>query len=323
MNAFGSSLVAAPRITVSLFLALASLAGACGGGGGDDDSRPAPAPVTSATEFATRFCEALQPCCGMVGLSPGAETCRAQLTVVAARSDFDPGAATRCLAAVSAEVARPGAPFCQSGESPVVEAACESVYPTKPTGAGKQPGETCEEDGDCVRPVNGYAECAYEPSSSAQGPGGTVCVLRLRGTVGSAPCVATIDGSSAEAAAGAPKGTTTYTCDRADGVACDFWTNACTPLAGAGGPCTSSKACVDGAFCDLATKACTPVGALGAPCTQPDACAAGNRCREGVCSPLANEGDTCELASDCASGRCKSSHCGSAKDAIAMFCSPR
>ncbi|HVY31490.1 MAG TPA: Dickkopf N-terminal cysteine-rich domain-containing protein [Polyangiaceae bacterium] len=102
-----------------------------------------------------------------------------------------------------------------------------------------------------------------------------------------------------------------YTCDTAEGLACDDMSGACVVLpkigemclsgfnpcvteaycaAGtckakseAGFPCDSSSACVDGNYCDMDSKLCAASLAAGAACTSSMQCASSS-CTNGKCS---------------------------------------
>jgi hypothetical protein len=85
-------------------------------------------------------------------------------------------------------------------------------------------------------------------------------------------------------------------CD--EGLYCDFATEVCVELPGAGQPCTDR--CTEGLYCDFETEVCLKYPGQGQPC--PDfTCAAELECTysddeaDYVCLPLPGAGDPCYL----------------------------
>lgn len=94
----------------------------------------------------------------------------------------------------------------------------------------------------------------------------------------------------------------------ADGFFCDYLgSNACTPQAAQGDPCTGSSGCIEGLYCDIGGDAtCKPPPKQGEACTFE--CAPGLSCDGGTCGPAPGEGQPCTGA--CAEGLyCDNSVC--------------
>ena len=262
-------------------------------------------------QFLAQLCDEFAGCCKAAGRPSDGAQCRAFYSAFAPATGYDQAAATACLDEVRALSNK-----CDSISS---AASCSNVFAP---GGTKQPGETCEDDSDCAAADSGRVECV---SNYVDGANVQQCQVRLPGTAGSTPCVATRDGNItfySGIADGIPA--TGYVCDLADGLSCDSQSGACKSLAAVGQPCTGSAyQCVTSAYCAFPENLCQARLALGAACQDDDECIAGAYCEPGgnTCAARHALGATCANNAECESDNCTNLKCAAENDlSLAFLC---
>lgn len=266
-------------------------------GGGD---------ASTASEFATSYCDLMKPCCAMAGLPSNGQQCQAFFGFFGSGYNADKGKA--CLEEMRA--ASQKSDFCEfaGGDDSVT---CDSVFTSS---SGKtQPGQACEDDSDCAPSKEGEVECATVFVNNAQV---RKCQVQIRGTEGDAPCTGTKEknftlGGGASTTDVPPKG---YICHVADGLSCSSKTGKCTKIQPVGGACEStfsSYACVDAAFCDSSKMMCVAKQAVGATCSLNGNCVDTAYCEDSsdTCVAKRADGAACSEDEQCLSDDCVNSKC--------------
>lgn len=276
-------------------------AAACGG----DDSG-----AGNQDEFISQVCAEFAGCCQTAGLRADGAQCRALYGASGSAGGYDQAAATACLQ----EVRALGESKCDFVAS--ATPSCSRVFAA---GGRAQPGEACEDEGDCAPSSEGQVTCASDFVNDA-----TVrqCQVRLPGVVGSTPCVGTVQGSITFSLGNdglPPKG---YLCDTADGLLCDSQSGACRALGALGETCSGgSYSCILSAYCDLASGTCKARAALGAACQVDAECQDAAYCEPSskICAAQRAPGATCALDSECDYGNCTNQKCGPSDDLALVF----
>jgi hypothetical protein len=260
-------------------------------------------------QFIAQLCAEFSDCCKAAGRPSDGAQCRAFYGAFTPATGYDQTAATACLE----EVRATGGNKCEAGSSNTP--SCRKVFESSGT---KQPGETCDDDSDCAPAESGESACA---SSFVGGATVQQCQTRLVGKAGSSPCIGTIEGSTTFFSNSDEIATTGYTCDVADGLACDDATGACTALAAIGETCSGGGfyQCVAGAYCSQGT--CRGRVAVGSACTFGDDCVDGASCSQDsqTCVALLAAGAACTSSSDCASSNCTNQKCSANDDLSLTF----
>jgi len=273
----------------------------------------------TATEFADRYCQILEPCCADAGLSTSGNYCFNQIVnqIVGTAVDgqYNPVAGQECLSATLA--ASKNSAFCSDFVG----------YPSLPQcyyilgGVAVAPGESCTSNPDCAPAAGGSALC-FKQSSGGSFTG--TCVQTQTGAAGQGPCVATVvQGVLTSIQWSGPPPSTGYSCDVADGVSCDPTTHKCTALAATGHPCQADHDCVTSDYC--ASGSCQPRVAVGAACGNTSGeCVNTAYCdffSSSVCKPLLPNGSACTDLSMCQSSNCDNGKCASVSAVpLAMTC---
>jgi hypothetical protein len=258
--------------------------------------------------FAESYCDLLEPCCGMAGLSTSGQACRSLVSLGLSSSSFDKGAGDACLAELRAAAAR--ADFCQTFGSQE-PASCEKAFGTN--NGTKKVGETCDFDDDCAPSSEGPTGCGH---AFAGGMSIDKCQLQLQGKAGDKPCAGTVEGAVTTGNVGAEVPERAFLCNTADGVRCDSATDACVALKMIGDACTgSSGECVSGAYCDGTQRKCLARKPAGGACKmdvfQSRECVEGHHCSAaGACAAQAAIGAACTDSDECRSGNCDAGKCG-------------
>jgi hypothetical protein len=264
----------------------------------------------SASAFVQSYCDILKPCCAMAGLRSDGVSCNALLGAFASPSAYNKEAGSACLAGLRAAASKPD--FCQTFGDSEPE-SCGDAFGNGPAG-NKQPGEACEDDGDCARSSEGKVECQTTFVNSA-----TVskCQIRIKGKAGDQPCVGTVEGNVTSGNSGLEPPPRGYLCYISDGLRCDSTTDACVALKPVGEACTSSVAdeCVTSAYCDTTLRKCTERKQTGAMCTSSFSnpqCADGLYCSttNRTCAAALADGAACTQNEQCKSTDCVNGSCG-------------
>lgn len=290
-------------LAVLLAGAWACVVAGCGGsdsGAGDKD------------QFIAQLCAEFADCCEAAGRPSDGAQCRALYGAFTPASGYDQAMAQACLDEVRAVQNA-----CDT--SSVSTPSCRKVFAT--SGGTKKPGESCEDDDDCAAPESGQAECVSDFVNQASV---RQCQVQLPGTVGSAPCVGTVDGNItiySGSADGIPL--TGYLCNRADGLTCDGQTGACESLAAVGEACAGQSQCVPSAYCAVAESVCKQRLALGAACEDDDQCLSSAYCEPGgkACAARRATGQACTINAECESDDCTNQKCAADNDlSLAFLC---
>jgi hypothetical protein len=89
------------------------------------------------------------------------------------------------------------------------------------------------------------------------------------------------------------------------GARCSFDSGVCEATIPAGAPCALGDLCASGLECTSGT--CTPLPGAGAPCTFE--CAEENYCNSGTCVPKLPAGAACVTFSECIDEVCENGTC--------------
>ncbi|MGD0529258.1 MAG: hypothetical protein ABSE49_29230 [Polyangiaceae bacterium] len=273
-------------------------------------------PAANGGDFATDFCNLIEPCCAQAGLSTSGTLCLAFAGEAAASGSYDATAGQACIAGMQAESGTPALCMNLGNDIP----ACSQVYATK--GGSTPPGGTCMQDSDCAIASGGGATCfddfTFDDGGSTQTE---TCIQTMVGSAGDGPCIGTVEGAVTTyswGGTGAPP-TTAYTCDNASDLTCDATTQKCLALGDTGATCTSDSDCVTTDYCnfDTATAACAPRFADGAACGEDSTgCVTTDYCdtTSATCKPLLAAGTACSTSQQCASTECVNGSCGAANN---------
>lgn len=293
-------------ITAWVFRAALALGFAAVGCGGDDKG------TGNKDDFIAQFCEQYMPCCQAAGRPSDGAQCRAFYGAFVSKAGYDSSAASACLD----EFRAAGDKKCDASgfDAP----SCDKVFLTN-TGTAK-PGAACETDSDCAPSADGKVVCAnaFINNASIQ-----QCQVRMVGKAGSSPCVATIEGRSTFSdTRGDTIPASGYTCDTADGLACDDMSGACAVLPKIGEMCLNGfNPCVNGAYCSAGT--CKAKSEAGSPCDLDSACVDGAYCDtdKNVCATSLAAGAACTSSKQCASSDCTNGKCSANNDfSLTLIC---
>lgn len=285
---------------------------------GSESADPGPAGAT-ASSFVADYCTLFAPCCDGAGRARDAERCQAGFANVAAAPNYDVAKGTACLAELHA-----AKDFCDYAANSPHAPSCRAVFTQS---GAKQLGQACATEAECAASPEGWVSCVSGEHAGAQT---RTCQLRLVGTEGDGPCVATVDENGPLLASyGAfdgppvPRG---YTCNLDDGLRCDAATKKCVRSPDIGGPCEhplSFDECPKNAYCTYAQKLdagvnayeCVERTATGAACdtkaTLGDPCAKDAFCdpSANACVPRAVDGAPCTSNVACSSSLCVNGLC--------------
>lgn len=281
-------------------LAFGFAATACGG----DDS------AGNKDQFIAKLCAEYMPCCQAAGRPSDGAQCRAFYSAFVSSAGYDANAASACLD----EFRAAGDKKC-SGDPDTP--SCSKVF-ARNTGTTK-PGDACEQDSDCAPADSGKVVCehAFINSASVQ-----QCQVQMVGKAGSTPCIATIEGSSSFSAGGDTLPASGYTCDTADGLACDDESGACVALPQIGEMCLSGfYPCVTDAYCSAGT--CKGKSEAGFACDSSSACVEGTYCdtEKQLCAASLATGAACTSSTQCASNDCTNGKCSAGNDfSLTLLC---
>jgi hypothetical protein len=266
------------------------------------------------SEYASQFCDLIEPCCAQAGLSTSGTLCIAFASASAGAGTFDAASAETCISGLQAESGT--AALCMNLGSDIP--ACSQVFTT--AGGTTPPGGTCTEDTDCAKASGGSATC-FDQLTLVDG--GSVqsetCIQTTPGAAGEGPCIGTLLSSGASydwGGTGAPP-TMAYTCANASNLTCDVSTQKCVAIGDTGAMCSADPDCVDSDYCDFDTtpSVCAARFADGASCaSDASACLVTSYCDSSstTCKPLLPAGTACSGSQQCSSGECVNGSCGAA-----------
>jgi hypothetical protein len=307
------------RLLLSLSFLGASLLGACSSS--DSSSGNASDASAFVSSLASIVCDAYAPCCAQKGLPADGAQCRAFYTVFgsAQKGTYDPAAGQACLDAVRA--ASQSASVCDTAaSSDTSDAICNNVFKSATTGT-KNPGETCDEDGDCIASAEGKVSCQTQFTGTAETK---TCLLQIVGKEGDSPCVATIDGNSTSFSFSSDGKTPAkgYSCNKKDNLHCDSSSQKCIAYADVGGKCTFSGDCLPASYCN--SGVCAARLAVGADCgtsSFDDSCTADAYCDKMKCTARLADASACTSSNQCQSNQCVNMKCAakSASDFSSAF----
>lgn len=280
---------------------------ACRSGSGNGQG-----PASNGGDFATDFCNLIEPCCAQAGLSTSGSLCLAFADEAAGTGNYDAAAGQACISGMQAESGTPALCMNLGNDIP----ACSQVYSSK--GGSTPPGGACTDDSDCAKPSGGSATCFDTFSFTDGGTSQTqTCLQTMVGSAGDGPCVGTVIGSETEYSWGGTGAAPSvgYTCDNASGLTCDAATQKCAALATTGQACASDSDCVPADFCnfDAAMSVCAARFADGASCaSDATGCVTTDYCDSTsvTCKPLLASGTACSTSQQCSSMECVNGACG-------------
>jgi hypothetical protein len=267
------------------FLGSSMLVLACGGATDDDDDETFVDEAKFRERFPTQLCAQIANCCDRVGAPINEAACR--LSAQDAISDPPQAAGVNYDGAAAAKCLSAYTTAFSSCSLPK-EAdidVCDSIYVgSVPEGGACVESDQCANDGYCELDASGAQVCVnYNGVPAPRGAAGDVCWGTCEGDP-SEPCA-----GPAPAPGSGPTGAYCYT---ADGLQCDFATSTCTTLPAVGEPCPNYY-CGAGAYCDDFSVTCREARPDGAPCEY------GSQCQSGECEGTA-----------CGSGQITAALCG-------------
>ncbi|HVU05683.1 MAG TPA: Dickkopf N-terminal cysteine-rich domain-containing protein [Polyangiaceae bacterium] len=312
--------------TVATAAFLVACGGTTSGGSGGTSTGPRTVPPASGTpvaeadfarEVARQGCAAIAACCQQNRLSADQATCETNLerlvqtqVLYPANSPivtYDANNAGDCVAQFVQTYQTCGAAI-------VKQPACGHVY------VGHVPeGASCTKSPECADPSGGNASCVdgicTVPGATSSTPGalGDPCNATCRTEPAVTFCSSTLSSSGAEPPPGAKS------CETTSGLYCDDATYTCAALPALGQPCTTY--CAAGAYCD-GTR-CVAQKASG-PCPNYTECNSATYCdvtsAEPTCKPRLPMGTSCQSSTECQSGACRNSVCGTLAPVDANVC---
>lgn len=278
--------------------------------------------------YAQALCTSLQHCCAENGVSQSYAQCtkgweafvQALISGPNATGNFDPGAASQCIAEVSAAQNASCQPV--PGSLTDARATCQAVFAgTVPVGAPCTSTAQCAPSQDPASVVI----CAVTPGAadggSGSSSGGQLPLsdpsVSIKGFGVSPLDVAVCVAVTAPDAAGPAPGPCTIDAQAktdsciSQGMFCDSTSMACTPFQGQGKPCDPVvvASCQAGNYCagsGATVGTCVTAGPVGSPCTDPSMCDATGYCDTGSqkCKAILQPGSPCTSGTQCTIGVC-------------------
>jgi len=263
--------------------------------------------------YAEALCTSLQHCCDENAVSFNYNTCTAGWKSLigqrfsdpnsAALANYDPKAATTCVAQVRDARATSCAP--EPGSISAARDTCQQIFTGK-----KPPGAACNSSAECAPQDGALVSCSPLPAG-ADGGGQLPLALPL----GEPICVAVaVPQQGAPCTVNPPHG-----CEGGDKLYCEPGGLTCQPQSDVGGPCAPAvpASCLPTGYCVASgpsASLCAAVLPQGSGCTDSTQCDTSSVCdlkATKTCVPRGATGTSCQVGTDCASGSC---------DAVAKKC---
>ena len=279
-----------------------------GGGGG-----PIEMAASTASEFASSYCEVLKPCCALGGFAVDGKQCRTVFGAIGSKYRADLGKA--CLDAARAKSSAND--FCALTWEDETE-SCNELF-NSPRG-NKMPGENCDADNDCATSSKGTVVCQASWSGDFKGPEVRKCQVQIRGKEGDKPCAGTVSKQFFHSSKSADVPEVGYVCHVSDELACSSASQSCTKIPSVGEACrTDQFSCVDGAYCDGKSLKCVLKQPVGSPCSSAISCVDAAYCNTSAktCAARGAKDAVCETDEQCLSKGCVNAKCDKSFEGLA------